>query len=121
MTTYRISNLADELHEGDVGTELIVTIYDITETDGELDQDTPLDLTGLTVTMLLCYKDQIIEKTTSVVGLAAAGTVKAVTEDGDLVAGRLKIRCLIEVDGGVGRWHTSAVSIRVYPIETVDA
>jgi hypothetical protein len=121
MTTYRISNLADELHVGDIGTELIVTIYDITETDGELDQDTPLNLTGLTVTMLLAYEDQIIEKTTEVVGLAAAGTVKAVTEDGDLVAGRLTIRCLVEIAGGTSKWYTSAVSTRVYPIETIDA
>jgi hypothetical protein len=121
MTTYRLSNLVDELHEGDVGTELIVTIYDITESDGELVQDTPLDLTGLTVTMLLTYEDQIIEKATELVGEASAGTVKAVTEEGDLVAGRLTIRCLIEVTGGTGRWHTAAVSRRVYPIETIDA
>ena len=119
MTTYRLSNLEDELHEGDVGTELIVTIYDITESDGELVQDTPLDLTGLTVTMLLAYDDQIIEKATEVVGLAAAGTVKATTVSTDLVAGTLIIRCLVEANVGSNKWYTTAVSIKVHAIESV--
>ena len=121
MTVYRLSNLVDELHEGDVGTELIATIYDITEEDGELDQDTPLDLTGLTVTMLLCYDDQIIEKTTELVGAAANGTVKATTVSTDLVAGILTIRCLVEADTGTNKWYTTAVSTKVHAIETVDA
>jgi len=111
--TYRLSNLDAELHAGDIGTEIIVTIYDLTEEDGELVEDEPLNLTGITVTMLLVYDDQTIEKETQVVGLVTAGTVKAVTEEGDLVAGRLTICCVVESVSG--NWQTSKVSVKVHP------
>ena len=114
MTTYRLSNLNDELHAGDIGTEIIVTIYDITETGGVLDQDTPLDLTGFTVTVLLCGVKQTIERATELVGLEAAGTVKAVTQAGDLVAGPLTIRCKLVSDDGT--WHTASVKTKVWTV-----
>ena len=116
MSTFRLSNLNDELHAGDVGTEIIVTIYDITETDGVLDQSTPLDLTGFAVTMLLCGVKQTIERATELVGVASAGTVKAVTQAGDLVAGPLKIRCKLVRDNDGAQWHTAAVTKKVKPV-----
>jgi len=112
--TYRLSNLNAELHAGDIGTEIIVTIYDITETDGVLDQDTPLNLTGLTVTVLLCGQDGTVERSTEVVGLVADGTVKAVTQSGDLVAGELKIRAKVVSNGGT--WYTAAVATQVQSV-----
>jgi len=114
MSTYRLSSLEAELHEGDIGTEIIVTIYDITEVDGELVQDEPLDLTGYTVTIYLVGKNQTIERVATQVGLATAGTVKIVTQAGDLVAGPLKIRCKLESSGGT--WNTSGVTTRVWEV-----
>ena len=115
MSTFRLSNLKDELHAGDIGTEIIVTIYDITETDGELVQ-TVLDLTGFTVTMLWCGVKQTIERTTELVGVESAGTVKAVTQAGDLVAGPLTIRCKLVRDSDEAQWHTAAVTKKVKPV-----
>ena len=116
MTTYRLSNLAAELHAGDVGTEIIVTIYDITEVDGALVQNVPLDLTGYTVTLLLCSKSGTVERATTVVGAEANGTVKAVTHAGDLVLGQLTIQAIVEEDVGDGSWATAAVKTRVLPV-----
>ena len=114
MTTYRLSNLAAELHVGDVGTEIIVTIYDITEVGGALVQNVPLDLTGYTVTVLLCGVRQTIERATELVGLEAAGTVKAVTQAGDLAAGPLTIRCKLVSTGGT--WYTASVVTKVWTV-----
>lgn len=115
MSKFRLSNLNAKLHAGDVGTEIIVTVYDITEVDGELVQ-TVLDLAGFTVTMLLCYNDQTIEKATELVGLASAGTVKAVTADGDLIAGTVAIRLRLEITGSDEKWHTAAIEKRIHAV-----
>jgi hypothetical protein len=116
MTTYRLSNLNAELHEGDIGTEIIVTIYDITETDGVLDQSTPLDLTGFTVTILLCGASGTMERDATLVGLASAGTVKAITQDGDLVEGPLTIRAKVVRDSDDATSHTAGAVTRVHAV-----
>ena len=115
MSTYRLSNLNAELHAGDVGTEILVTIYDITEEDGELVQAV-LDLTGITVTMLLCGSSGTVERDTELVGLASAGTVKAITQAGDLVSGPLTIRCKLVRDSDQATWHTAGVVTQVWPV-----
>lgn len=116
MSTFRLSNLNAELHAGDTGTEIIVTIYDITETDGVLDQSTPLDLTGFTVTILLCGPSGTVERATALVGLASAGTVKAVTQAGDLVEGPLTIRAKVVRDSDDATSHSAGAVTRVHAV-----
>ena len=115
MSTFRLSNLNAELHAGDVGTEIIVTVYDITETDGELVQAV-LDLTGITATILLCGASGTVERDTTLVGLASAGTVKAITQAGDLVSGPLTIRAKLVRDSDQATWHTAGVVTQVWPV-----
>jgi hypothetical protein len=113
LTTYRLSNLDAELHEGDEGTEIVVTLYDVTEVDGELVQ-TVLDLTGITVTLLLTRRAGTIERATVVSGLAAAGTVVATLQAGDLRAGALEIRAKVVSDAGT--WYTASVVVAVHSV-----
>ena len=115
MSTFRLSNLNAELHAGDTGTEILVTIYDITETDGELVQSV-LDLTGITATILLCGTSGTVERDTELVGLASAGTVKAITQAGDLVSGPLTIRAKLVRDSDSATWHTAGVVTQVWPV-----
>ena len=115
MSTYRLSNLNAELHAGDVGTEIIVMVYDITEVDGELVQSV-LDLTGFTVTILLCGSSGTVERDTTLVGLAAAGTVKAITQAGDLVSGPLTIRVKLVRDSDEATWRSAGVVTQVWPV-----
>ena len=113
MTSYHLFNLSGELHAGDYPTELIVTIYDIRRVDGELVQE-PMDLDGLTVKLLLCGENHVVELDTQIVGPSTEGTVRAYTEEGNLKEGSLIIRA--RVSGGGGTWHTSAVETLVNPV-----
>ena len=115
MSQYTLSNLTAELHEGAVGVEIVVEIKDIQIVNGVETQDA-LDLTGLTVTLLLCGKSGTVERATTVVGALADGTVKAVTQAGDLVLGQLTIQAIVEEDVGDGSWPTAAVKTRVWPV-----
>ena len=114
MTTYRLSNLNAELHAGDIGTEIIVTVYDVTEVNGALVQAV-LNLTGFAVTILLCGPSGTVERATTLVGPEEDGKVKAVTQAGDLVAGPLMIRAKLVRNNGE-TWHTAGVVTQVWPV-----
>jgi len=105
MGTLTLTSDTQELHEGDIGTEIFVTL---------LDGTTPVDLGSSVVTILLCGVGQVIERATELVGEAAAGTVKAVTQSGDLVEGPLTIRAKLVSTGGT--WHTAGVQTLVWPV-----
>ena len=115
MSTYTLSNLTAELHEGAIGVEIVATIKDI-QIVGGVKTQTALDLTGHTVTLLLCGKSGTIEKATTVVGIPTDGTVKAVTAAGDLVLGPLTIQAIVDEDAGDASWPTAAVKTRVWPV-----
>ncbi len=94
-----------ELHQGDVGTEIIITLKD---------GDEVINLTGYTtINIILSGKNRVV-KTAEIVGDPEDGVIKYTTAAGDLVPGKLIIQVYLESPNWTG--HSEAYETWVYPI-----
>lgn len=96
-----------EIHVGDIGTQVILTIYDQSES--------PVNLTGNTsLTMRFEKPDNTtFDRTASIYGLATGGKIVYTLIEGDIdISGTWKYQGIIEFPTGL--WHTNKVEFTVY-------
>lgn len=99
------ANLIQELHAGDIGTEIRIALVE----DGE-----PVDLTAATCEILLRGTDRTTKtKAATAVGVATDGVIRCYTAAGDLIVGRLEIQVKITSPSWTG--HSQKILTNVYP------